>query len=321
MRSIGGLVIDNPFIAAPLAGVTDGPTRAICRQMGAAMVSTEMISCKGLIFDNKKTTEMLEISEEEKPVSIQIFGSEPEIMAEAVRQINSCNHDVLDINMGCPVPKVVKNGEGAALMKNPALVYEIVSAVVEASTRPVTAKIRTGWDSSSVNCVEVAQQIEKAGAAAVTVHGRTRKQYYSGSADWNAIKQVVDAVEIPVIGNGDVFSGDDAVRMMKETSCEYVMIGRGMLGNPWIFQEALAAWRGEEKPQLPSREEVSTMMRRHLIALIENKGERRAVLEMRKHLGWYTKGYPGSAEFRRQTNNCLTENEMLNLIDAFKEER
>lgn len=317
MKPIGGLALDSPFIAAPLAGVTDGPTRTIFRQMGAALVSTEMISCKGLLYNNKKTVEMLKISEEERPAAVQIFGSEPDIMAEAASRLNACNNDILDINMGCPVPKLVKNEEGAALLKDPDLVEEIVSSVVEASDKPVTVKIRTGWDSSSVNCLELAKKIEAAGAAAITVHGRTRDQFYSGRADWKAIKDVVSAVEIPVVGNGDIFTAEDAIRMLEETGCDYVMIARGSLGNPWIFKQALARWRGEGQAGRPSRREIADMMKRHLLAMIEDKGEKRAVFEMRKHLAWYSKGYPDSAKFRGQVNKAFTKDEILELIDSF----
>lgn len=317
MRPIGGLKLDNPFIAAPLAGVTDVATRTIFRKMGAGLVCSEMISCKGLLYKNQKTLDMLAVGPEERPVSLQIFGSDPEIMAEATRRMNSCPNDIIDINMGCPVPKVVKNGEGSALLKDPELISKIVSAVVQASEKPVTVKIRTGWDAQHINCLEVAQRIQEAGAAAVALHGRTREQYYSGQANWEAIRQVAQALKIPVIGNGDVFSGQDAVRMMEETGCDYVMIGRGMLGNPWIFKQAIAAWKGQPIPKAPSREELADMMRTHLLALVEDKGEHRAVLEMRKHFGWYTKGQPASAKFRSKVNTCFSKDEMLALIDSF----
>ena len=302
MPQIGGVKLDNPFLAAPLAGVTDAPTRLLAKEMGAALVYSEMISGKGLIYKNKNTEDLLRIYEEEKPVAFQIFGSEPEVMATTAKLLKDRENAILDINMGCPVPKVVKNGEGSALMKTPELIYDIVKAVVSEAGKPVTVKIRTGWDENSINCVQVAKTAEKAGAAAVAVHGRTRMQYYSGKADWNAIKEVREALDIPVIGNGDIFSGEDAMRMMEYTGCEMVMIGRGMLGNPWIFRECLALWEGREKPAKVTADDRKAMMIRHLNMLMDIKGERTAVKEMRKHVGWYTKGLPGSASFRREIN-------------------
>lgn len=302
MPQIGGVKLDNPFLAAPLAGVTDAPTRLLAKEMGAALVYSEMISGKGLIYKNKNTEDLLRVFEGEKPVAFQIFGSEPEIMAHTAGLLRDRENDILDINMGCPVPKVVKNGEGSALMKTPELIYEIVRAVAAQAGKPVTVKIRTGWDENSINCVQVAKTAEKAGAAAVAVHGRTRMQYYSGKADWDAIKEVREAVKIPVIGNGDVFSGEDAMKLMEYTGCEMVMIGRGMLGNPWIFRECTALWEGREKPEPPGIREKADMMIRHLNMLKDIKGERTAVKEMRKHVGWYTKGMPGSAAFRREIN-------------------
>lgn len=302
MPQIGGVKLDNPFLAAPLAGVTDAPTRLLAKEMGAALVYSEMISGKGLIYKNKNTEDLLRIYEEEKPVAFQIFGSEPEVMATTAKLLKDRENAILDINMGCPVPKVVKNGEGSALMKTPELIYDIVKAVVSEAGKPVTVKIRAGWDENSINCVQVAKTAEKAGAAAVAVHGRTRMQYYSGKADWNAIKEVREALDIPVIGNGDIFSGEDAMRMMEYTGCEMVMIGRGMLGNPWIFRECLALWEGREKPAKVTADDRKAMMIRHLNMLMDIKGERTAVKEMRKHVGWYTKGMPGSASFRREIN-------------------
>lgn len=302
MPQIGGVKLDNPFLAAPLAGVTDAPTRLLAKEMGAALVYSEMISGKGLIYKNKNTEDLLRVFEGEKPVAFQIFGSEPEIMAHTAGLLRDRENDILDINMGCPVPKVVKNGEGSALMKTPELIYEIVRAVAAQAGKPVTVKIRTGWDENSINCVQVAKTAEKAGAAAVAVHGRTRMQYYSGKADWDAIKEVREAVKIPVIGNGDVFSGEVAMKLMEYTGCEMVMIGRGMLGNPWIFRECTALWEGREKPEPPGIREKADMMIRHLNMLKDIKGERTAVKEMRKHVGWYTKGMPGSAAFRREIN-------------------
>lgn len=299
---IGNVQLDNPFLLAPLAGITDAPTRRICREMGAALVYSEMVSGKGLYYGDKKTDQLLFLYEEEKPVAYQVFGSEPEIMAFTARALEQRENAILDINMGCPVPKIVKNGEGSALLKRLDLVYDLISALVSNTTKPVTAKIRIGFDQSCINAVETAKAIEEAGAAAVAVHGRTREQYYSGKADWTQIRAVKNAVSIPVIGNGDVVDGDSAMAMMEETDCDFVMIGRGALGNPWIFREVLAAWKGEPQPELPNLVEKKEMMLRHFHDMIELKGEYAAVREMRKFVGWYLKGIPGSAALRGKIN-------------------
>ena len=253
---------------------------------------------------------------DEQPVGYQIFGHEPEVMAYAAREISSMPGKLIDINFGCPVPKIVKNGEGSALLKNPDLIYDIVAAVVKNTDKPVTAKIRTGWDKDSINVVEVAHAISAAGASAIAVHARTREQYYSGKADWSMIASVKRAVDIPVIGNGDVTDGKAAISMMDETGCDLVMIGRGALGNPWIFREALAAWRGEEIPLQPSKDEKKAMMISHLEDLTELKGEYAAVREMRKHVGWYLKGVPGAAAFRGMVNNITDSNELIKAIKS-----
>lgn len=299
---IGNLSLENPFFLAPLAGITDSPFRRICKEQGAAMVYSEMISGKGLYYNDKSTERLLTIEEKEKPVAYQIFGSEPPIIAYTVKALSQRDNVLIDINMGCPVPKVVKNGEGSALLKNPDLVREIIQAAVAESKKPVTAKIRIGWTQEEINAVQIAKIIEEAGASAVAVHGRTREQYYSGKANWDEIKKVKEAVSIPVIGNGDVFSGTDALRLMEYTGCDFVMIARGAMGNPWIFKEALALWRGEERPEPPSlREKIHAMMRQ-FEWLLEEKGEYAAVREMRKHVGWYLKGEKGSSEIRRKVN-------------------
>ncbi|MEG0919210.1 MAG: tRNA dihydrouridine synthase DusB [Anaerovoracaceae bacterium] len=308
---IGNLQLESPFIAAPLAGITDAPTRRINRQMGAALVYSEMISGKGLMYNNKKTEDLLKIFEEEKPVGLQIFGADPKVMAYTADALANRENAILDINMGCPVPKVVKNGEGSALLKEPQLLSEVVSATVKNAGKPVTVKIRMGWDDNSINCVEIAKRIEDAGAAAVTLHGRTRTQYYSGTANWAMIKAVKEAVSIPVIGNGDVFTAKDALNMLSETGCDGVMIGRGMLGNPWIFREALALWQGKPLPDPPSMEEKIEMMIHHFQQLRALKGDRIAVKEMRKHVGWYTKGMPRSAEFRRGVNEIIDPEQLI----------
>ena len=313
---IGSLKLDNPFLLAPLAGITDAPMRRLCHRQGAALTYTEMVSCKGMWYGDRNTGKLLYTYRDEQPVGYQIFGHEPEVMAYAAREISSMPGKLIDINFGCPVPKIVKNGEGSALLKNPYLIYDIVAAVVKNTDKPVTAKIRTGWDKDSINVVEVAHAISAAGASAIAVHARTREQYYSGKADWSMIASVKRAVDIPVIGNGDVTDGKAAISMMDETGCDLVMIGRGALGNPWIFREALAAWRGEEIPPQPSKDEKKAMMISHLQDLTELKGEYAAVREMRKHVGWYLKGVPGAAAFRGMVNNITDSNELIKAIKS-----
>ena len=313
---IGSLKLDNPFLLAPLAGITDAPMRRLCHRQGAALTYTEMVSCKGMWYGDRNTGKLLYTYRDEQPVGYQIFGHEPEVMAYAAREISSMPGKLIDINFGCPVPKIVKNGEGYALLKNPDLIYDIVAAVVKNTDKPVTAKIRTGWDKDSINVVEVAHAISAAGASAIAVHARTREQYYSGKADWSMIASVKRAVDIPVIGNGDVTDGKAAISMMDETGCDLVMIGRGALGNPWIFREALAAWRGEEIPPQPSKDEKKAMIISHLEDLTELKGEYAAVREMRKHVGWYLKGVPGAAAFRGMVNNITDSNELIKAIKS-----
>lgn len=307
---IGDINLESPFLLAPLAGITDAPMRRICSMQGAAMVYSEMISAKGLWYRDKNTERLLYMYEDEGPVALQLFGSEPEIMSFAAAKLEERRNVILDVNMGCPVPKVVKNGEGSALLKNPELAGRIIEAMVKETGKPVTAKIRMGWDESSVNAVEVAKVLEQAGASAVAVHGRTREQYYTGKADWDIIREVKQAVKIPVIGNGDIFSGRDALDMIEQTGCDFVMIARGALGNPWIFAEAKALWEGKEPPKAPDAREKREMLEKHFCALLELKGEYAAVREMRKHIGWYLKGMPGAAAMRREINQITDAQEL-----------
>ena len=311
---IGNVGLQSPFLLAPLAGITDGPFRRLCSEAGAGLVYSEMVSAKGLWYKDKNTGGLLEILPGEGPVAYQLFGHEPEIMAFAARELDKRDNVIFDINMGCPVPKIVKNGEGSALMKNPDLAHDVVAAAVKNTSKPVTVKIRAGWDADSINAVEVAHAVSAAGASAIAVHGRTREQYYSGKADWSVIAAVKRAVDIPVIGNGDVTDGASALRMMEETGCDFVMVARGALGNPWIFRELNAAWRGEPLPPPPTKEDKKQMMLRHFNDVLDLKGEYVAVREMRKHVGWYLKGVPGAAAFRGKINQINSAVELRKAI-------
>ncbi|MCI8667708.1 MAG: tRNA dihydrouridine synthase DusB [Dorea sp.] len=314
---IGNVGLENPYILAPMAGVTDLPFRLLCKEQGAGLLCMEMISAKALQYKNKNTKALLAIHSSEYPVSLQLFGSDPEIISEMAKRIEELPFQILDINMGCPVPKVVKNGEGSALMKTPKLVYEIVSRTVRAIQKPVTVKIRKGFDDNHVNAVEIAKIIEEAGGAGVAVHGRTREQYYSGKADWEIIRQVKEAVSIPVIGNGDVVSGETALSMMRQTGCDGVMIGRGAQGNPWIFHELVEYDRTGALPGRPPRAEVKAAMLRHARLQLEFKGDYLGIREMRKHVAWYTKGMEGAAKLRDAINRVESYESLEELLDIY----
>jgi len=311
---IGNVLLENNLILAPMAGVTDLPFRLLCKEQGAGLICTEMVSAKAIYFKNKNTESLMEIDERERPVSLQLFGSEPDLMAEIARQIEPRNFDILDINMGCPVPKVVNNGEGSALMKNPKLVHEIVSKVSKAIQKPVTVKIRKGFTEDSVNAVEIAKILEDAGAAAVAVHGRTREQYYSGQADWEIIRKVKEVVSIPVIGNGDVDSPLKAEALVKETGCDGIMIGRAVQGNPWLFSRILHYQQTGELLPGPGMEEIKEMILRHAKMQLEYKGNYTGMREMRKHVAWYTTGMPHSASVRRMVNEVESYEQLEELV-------
>lgn len=317
---IGNVALENPLVLAPMAGVTDLPFRLLCREQGAGLLCTEMISAKAILYKNRNTEPLMAIHEREHPVSLQLFGSNPEILGKIAAQIEERPFEILDFNMGCPVPKVVNNGEGSALMKNPKLVREIVTALVKAVKKPVTVKIRKGFDDEHVNAVEIAKIIEDCGAAAVAVHGRTRAQYYSGSADWEIIRRVKEAVSIPVIGNGDVVSPESAEALIKETGCDGIMIGRGVQGNPWLFSQILTYFETGKVPPKPTVREVREMILRHARLQVEFKGEYIGMREMRKHVAWYTAGYPHSAKLRADVNEVQTMEELERLLERLGED-
>ncbi len=314
--TIGDVTLDNNVILAPMAGVTDLPFRLLCRRMGAGLVCMEMVSAKAIFYNNKNTEELLEIHPEEVPASLQLFGSDPKILADMAKRIQERPFSILDFNMGCPVPKVVNNGEGSALMKEPKLVEEILSALVRAVDKPVTVKIRKGFDEANCNAVEIARIAESCGVAAIAVHGRTREQYYSGRADWDIIRQVKQAVKIPVIGNGDVDSPERAGAMLDSTGCDGVMIGRAAQGNPWIFRDTVSFLETGTVPPPPDGQEKKRMILEHADFQLQIKGEYTAVREMRKHLAWYTTGMPHSARFRQTINSMESFAELTRGVES-----
>lgn len=316
---IGNVQLNNKVFLSPMAGVTDLPFRLICKEKGCGMLYTEMINAKALCYDDENTKNMLKIEDEEHPIAVQIFGSEPEFMGKAAAIMNEYSNEILDINMGCPAPKVIKNGDGSALMRNPKLAAEVLSSVVKNSKKPVTLKIRKGWDDNSVNAVEIAKIAEECGISALAIHGRTREQFYSGKADWDIIEQIKQTIKIPVIGNGDVFDVEDAVNMLEKTKCDAIMIGRGAQGNPWIFKRINHYIEtGKILPEATLEEKITTSIKHMNLAVAEH-GEYVAVREMRKHIGWYLKGLKNSAKYRDQINKITDYKEVIAMLEEYME--
>lgn len=314
---IGNVTLENNLVLGPMAGVTDLPFRLLCKEQGAGLLCMEMVSAKGIYYNNKNTEQLLAIDEREHPVSLQLFGSDPEIMSEMAKKIEERPFDILDINMGCPVPKVVNNGDGSALMKNPVLAGKIIEKTARAIKKPVTVKIRKGFDDAHINAVEMAKVAEASGAAAIAVHGRTREQYYSGRADWDIIRQVKEAVKIPVIGNGDILTPEDAIRIEEQTGCDGFMIARGAQGNPWIFAQILHYFKTGEHLPKPTAEEMVQMMLRHAKMQLAFKGDYTGIREIRKHAAWYTAGYPNAARLRSAINEVESYEQLEELFGRF----
>ncbi len=320
MLQIGNITLKNRVVLAPMAGVTDLPFRLLIKEQGCGLVCSEMVSAQALVYGNRRTFKLLTTDPRERPVSIQLFGSDPETMARAAQILAEYPLDIIDLNMGCPAPKVVKNGEGAALLTDPARAARLVQAVTAAVSCPVTVKMRTGWAPGEEIAPQLAVLCAEAKAAALTVHARYREQFYSGHADWSVIKGVKAAVSIPVIGNGDLFSVADALRMQEETGCDGVMLGRGVLGNPWLVRETVAALAGQPLPPPPTIEERFTLIRRHFNAQLRFRGEMQGVKEMRKHLIWYLKGFPGAARARQRLNTAPTQQAVLEILEEYENE-
>ncbi|MCC0641245.1 MULTISPECIES: tRNA dihydrouridine synthase DusB [unclassified Clostridioides] len=317
---IGNLELKNKVFLSPMAGVTDLPFRLICKEQECGLLYTEMINGKALCYDDENTKKMLKIEKEEHPVAVQIFGSEPDFMGRAAEIMNEYSNEILDINMGCPAPKVVKNGDGSALMKNPKLAEQVLKAVVKNSKKPVTLKIRKGWDDNSINAVEIAKIAEACGISALAIHGRTREQYYTGKADWNIIADIKKNLNIPVIGNGDVFTIEDSINMLDKTGCDAIMIGRGAQGNPWIFKRINHYMNtGEILPEPTLNEKISTAIK-HLKLAVEEHGEYVAVREMRKHIAWYLKGLRNSARLRDEINKIEDYQEVVSKLEYYMED-
>lgn len=313
---IGNIEIENCLALGPMAGVTDLPFRLLCKEMGCNMLYTEMVSAKAILYKNKNTKELLNIDKNEHPVGVQLFGSDPDIMAQIAAQIEEGECDFIDINMGCPVPKIVNNGEGSALLKHPQLVEEILTKMVRAVNKPITVKIRKGFENGTIYAVEIAKIAESCGVSAIAVHGRTREQYYSGKADWDVIKDVKKAVKIPVIGNGDIFSAEDAKAMKEYTGCDGLMVARGARGNPWIFREIKEYLENGNIIDKPTINDIREMIIRHAKMLVDYKGEYTGIREMRKHIAWYTAGLPHSAELRRMCNQIETMENLIETVNA-----
>ncbi|MBQ1681537.1 MULTISPECIES: tRNA dihydrouridine synthase DusB [Agathobacter] len=312
--TIKNVELKNNLMLAPMAGVTDLPFRLLCKEQGVGLLCMEMVSAKAILYKNKNTEELMQVHPEENPVSLQLFGSDPDIMAEIAHRIEPRNFDIIDVNMGCPVPKVVKNKEGSALMLEPKRVEQILTKMAKSIEKPLSVKIRKGFDDDHINAVEIAKIAEASGVSMIAVHGRTREQYYSGEADWDIIRRVKEAVSIPVIGNGDIRSADDVRRMYEQTGCDGFMIGRGAQGNPWIFSQIL---EGNLQTEKPDREEVAAMILRHGELLLQYKGEFTGMREIRKHAAWYTTGYPNSSRLRDEINHVETYEQLCELIESW----